>query len=466
MMRIVDAATRAGRAELEILLKSRRGGSPDFATLKQVLPIVEDVLRRGEPALREYVKRFDLPAEHSRGSKRTISLKGEERQWPGGTSPARRQSELPSYPSKRILVDPRREKCARVDASFVRAFRLARRRIEAYHRKQLSCASSGFSFKDSLGVSFVEKVEPFDSVGVYVPGGRAFYPSSLLMGVVPARIAGVPRVVVATPPRAWASSPELRWAARELGVDEVLLAGGAHGIAGFVSVCGVAKIVGPGSRFVAAAKQLVSGLVAVDMPAGPSEVLIVASGEADQALVAADLLAQAEHDPDAKCLLFTDSRRLATAVQDAIALQLETFEETGSSKVMRAALRRGGRVFLFKEISRAVSFASAFAAEHVQLMGRSAEKLSRLLLPSAGALFIGSSTPTALGDYVAGPNHVLPTGGAARSFSGLSVRDFLRWGRSVSVPERAARRLAPSAAVLARFEGLVAHAESLERRAR
>ena len=304
MMKIVDDAARAsGRRELEALLKSRRGASPDFATLKQVLPVVEDVLRRGEPALREYIERYDLPPAQPHGSKRTVSLKGEEGQRRSGTRPATPAGDWPSYPSKKILIDPRREKSTRVDEGFARAFRLARRRIEAYHRKQLSYESSGFSFEDSLGVSFVEKSVPLDSVGVYVPGGRAFYPSSLLMGVVPARVAGVPRVVVATPPRAWAASPELRWAARELGVDEVLLAGGAHGIAGLVSVCGVAKIVGPGNRFVAAAKHIVSGLVAVDMPAGPSEVLIVASGDADPSLVAADLLAQAEHDPDAMCLL-------------------------------------------------------------------------------------------------------------------------------------------------------------------
>ncbi|HEX5855861.1 MAG TPA: histidinol dehydrogenase, partial [Thermoanaerobaculia bacterium] len=240
---------------------------------------------------------------------------------------------------------------------------------------------------------------------------------------------------------------------------------GAHGIAGLVSVCGVAKIVGPGNRFVAAAKHLVSGLVAVDMPAGPSEVLIVASGDADPALVAADLLAQAEHDPDALCLLFTDSRRLGTRVRHEIAEQMEVFEDSLKG-VAIASLLRHGRIFTFKEIFSAASVGAQVAAEHVQLMGKSAEKLSYILLPTAGALFIGSSTPTALGDYVAGPNHVLPTGGAARSFSGLSVRDFLRWGRSVSAPPKAASRLAPEAAVLARFERLAAHAESLERRAR
>ena len=309
MMKIVDADTRAGGKELERLLESRRGAAPDFATLKYVLPIVEDVLRRGEPALRNYVKRFDPP----KGPRRTISSKGEE-------------SGAPSYPSKKILIVPGNEKMPHIDGSFRAAFRVARRRIETYHRKQLASVSPGFSFKDSLGVKFVERPVPLDSVGVYVPGGRAFYPSSLLMGVVPARVAGVRRVVVATPRGAWASSPELRWAAAELGVDEVLLAGGAHGIAGLVSVTGVAKIVGPGNRFVAAAKHLVSGLVAIDMPAGPSEVLIVASADADPDLVAADLLAQAEHDPDAVCLLFSDSKSLARDVRASVVSQWKALD--------------------------------------------------------------------------------------------------------------------------------------------
>jgi histidinol dehydrogenase len=434
VLSIVDAATRAGARKLERLLASRHA-SPDFTTLKQVLPVVDDVLRRGEPALRKYVARFD-------GPKRT-------------------EGKIFFGVSSREGVTRARGSEAGVSSSFRRAFRAARRRIEAYHRRQLP---RGFTFTDSLGVSFVERPLPLDSVGVYVPGGRAFYPSSLLMGVVPARVAGVPRVVVATPPRAWTSSPELRWAVGELGVDSVLLAGGAHGVAGLVSVAKVAKVVGPGNRFVAAAKHLVSGLVAVDLPAGPSEVAILASADADPALVVADLLAQAEHDPDAKCLLFTNSRALATSVQREVAAQVAAFEEKRASKAMRAALRRGGRVFLFKEISRAASACAAVAAEHVQVMGTAASRFAPDLLLTAGALFVGSSTPTALGDYVAGPNHVLPTGGAARGYSGLSTRDFVRWGRSVSAPPEAARALARPAAVLARFEGLAAHARALGRR--
>jgi histidinol dehydrogenase len=469
VLKVVDATTRAGDRELDALLASRRA-APDFATLKQVLPVVEDVLRRGEPALRKYAARFDGRPK-STEEKGKISLKGEEGKRRDGMGPAAPARGVLSSPSKKIFISlfpggkSSREHGseAEISSSFRRAFRAARRRIEAYHRRQVP---AGFSFTDRLGVSFVERPVPLDSVGVYVPGGRAFYPSSLLMGVVPAQVAGVPRIVVATPPRAWELSSELRWAVRELGVDSVLLAGGAHGVAGLVSVAKVAKIVGPGNRFVAAAKHLVSGLVAVDLPAGPSEVAILASGDADPAFVAADLLAQAEHDPDAKCLLFTNSRRLASAVAGEVVAQLTAFEGKSSSKVMRVALRRGGRIFIFKEISRAASACAAMAAEHVQVMGKGAERFAPSLLPTAGALFIGPATPTALGDYVAGPNHVLPTGGAARGYSGLSTRDFFRWGRSVSAPAAAGRRLARPAGVLARFEGLVAHAAALGRRAR
>jgi histidinol dehydrogenase len=470
VLRLVDTGTRSGQRALLRLLASRRA-APDFATLRQVLPVVEDVLRRGEPALRYWVERFDRMMPPARGPKRTISSNGKEGKRRAGGGPAAPAGDPPSDPSKKLFFSvannerPTRAVGSEVEISseFRRAFRTARRRIEAYHRRQMP---AGFAFTDSLGVSFVETPVPLDSVGVYVPGGRAFYPSSLLMGVVPARVAGVPRVVVATPPRAWASSPELRWAVRELGVDAVLLAGGAHGVAGLVSVARVAKVVGPGNRFVAAAKHLVSGLVAVDLPAGPSEVAILASADADPALVAADLLAQAEHDPDARCLLFTNSKRLAGAVREEILSQLAAFEEHGSSNVMRAALRRGAALLTFKEISRAASACAAVAAEHVQIMGKGAERFVSSLLPTAGALFIGSSTPTALGDYVAGPNHVLPTGGAARGYSGLSARDFFRWGRSVSAPAAATTRLARPAFVLARFEGLAAHAAALERRMR
>jgi histidinol dehydrogenase len=428
VLRTLDARTAKGRTELERLLSARRA-APDFRTLREVLPVVEEILRKGREPLARYVRRFD-------GA---------------------------SLPPENLLVDPSREPSEIVDGAFAGAFRLARRRIASYHRRQVP---KGFSFEDALGVRFVEKPFPVDSVGVYVPGGRAFYPSSLLMGVVPAQIAGVSRIVVATPPRAWRGSRELRWALRELGIREVLLAGGAHGIAGLVSVAGCSKIVGPGNRFVAAAKQLVSHVAAVDLPAGPSELLVVASRDAPAALVAADLLAQAEHDPDALCLLFTSSERLARAVRSEASAQLRDLDGGPASRVIREAFRRRGRIVVFADIGRAVFAAAAVAAEHVEVMGKAAEKLGERLLPTAGALFLGARAGTAFGDYVAGPNHVLPTGGAARSFSGLSARDFFRWGRGLSMSPSAVRRLGGAAATLARFEGLAAHERSVRMRLR
>ena len=421
MLRIAAASGRTGRALFSSL--SARRAAPDFATLREALPIVEAVLAGGAPALAGFVR--DLDGE--------------------------------AIPEKGLLVKPPRERS--VDPGFAAAFRLARRRLTAYHRRQLP---KGFAFRDPLGVSFAEKPVPHDAVGVYVPGGRAFYPSSLLMGVVPARVAGAKRVVVATPPRAFRGSRELRWALGELGVDAVLLAGGAHGIAGLVSVAGCTKVVGPGNRWVAVAKHLVSGVVSVDMPAGPSEVLILASEGADPALVAADLLAQAEHDPDAVCLLFTDRRDLAVATAREVERQLPGLP---TAETARASLAANGFALVFPTLEAAARAGIPLAAEHVELMGTAAEAYATGFASTSGAVFVGSGTPTAFGDYLAGPNHVLPTGGAARSFSGLSVRDFLRWGRSISVPPAAARRLGPAAATLARFEGLEAHARSLDLRA-
>ncbi|KAA0251351.1 MAG: histidinol dehydrogenase [Acidobacteria bacterium] len=426
MLRTVAAGGRAGREALRELLVSRR--APDLAAVREALPIVEEVLSDPRPprALLGWVERLDGVKLSARG----------------------------------LVVDPSRVPAPRPDPSFAAAFRLARRRIASYHRRQLP---RGFSFRDRQGVSFRERPVPLESVGVYVPGGRAFYPSSLLMGAVPAQVAGVPRVVVATPPRAFRESPELRWALRELGIREVLLAGGAHGVAGLVGFLGCRKVVGPGNRWVAAAKHLVSALVSVDLPAGPSEVLVVASGDAPPELVAADLLAQAEHDPEAVCVLFTDSAELASRVGEELAAQLP---DLATAATARAALERRALAVVFGTLGEAVAPARAFAAEHLQLMGRGAGRLRGELEAHAGALFSGSSTPTAFGDYLAGPNHVLPTGGAGRSFSGLSTRDFVRWGRSVSFPAKAARRLAGPAATLARFEGLDAHARALARRAR
>lgn len=421
-MKLLRAETAAGRRALEDVLGRR--GKRSAAAERDVRPIVDDVRRNGLGAVARWVRRFD-----------GVSLT-----------------------PRALLVDPRAGAPPAVDATFARAFRLAVRRVTAYHRHQIV---SGFRYTDSAGVTFTERAVPLESAGVYVPGGRAFYPSSLVMGVVPARVAGVPRVVVATPPRAWAASAELRWAAREMGVDRVLLAGGAAGIAGLVHVLDAVKVVGPGNRWVAAAKQAVSSVVSIDLPAGPSEVLVLATAGARPPLVAADLLAQAEHDPDAVCLLLTTSRRLAESVLGEVAAQLPKLATRATA---RRSLARNGLALVCRSLAEAVAIARRVAAEHVQAMGGAAEAAAPELAETAGAVFVGDATPTALGDYVAGPNHVLPTGGAARGFSGLSTRDFVRWSRSLRASGAAARRLAGSAAVLARFEGLDGHARALERR--
>ncbi len=429
-MRVHAFHTPEGRAALEALLARR--GCPDFATLADATPIVKAVFEGGEKALRKLVRRFDLEDGAAAGPPLFVSPSE-------GSSPA-------------------------VDPAFASAFGLAVRRVERYHRRQIP---RGFASQDALGVSFVERPFAQERVGVYAPGGRAFYPSSLIMGVVPATVAGAGEVVVATPPRAWSGSPELRWAARELGVSRVLLAGGAHAIAGLVVVAGCTKVVGPGNKWVAAAKHLVSSVVSVDLPAGPSEVLIVASmpSSAEEKRtaerIAADLLAQAEHDPDAVCLLFATSSRLVARVLREIDRQVAGLSTNG---VAKESLAKNGAAFLFRSLSEAARTAREVSAEHVQLFGREAEALADVLAATAGAVFIGEDTPTALGDYVAGTNHVLPTGGAARSFSGLSTRDFFRWGRTVRSPLEATRALAAPAASLARFEGLSGHAASLELR--
>jgi histidinol dehydrogenase len=426
VIRIVQARSEEGASALRDLALARQ--TPDFGSLRDALPIVERVLsdRRPPEALLACVKELDGAA----------------------------------LTAETLVVDPCAGPAAEAAPEFVRAFRLARRRIAAYHRRQ---RPKGFAFRDAEGVSFRERPVPHAAAGVYVPGGRAFYPSSLLMGAVPAQVAGVKRIVLATPPRAWEGSPELRWAARELGLREVLLAGGAHGIAGLASYMGCTKVVGPGNRWVAAAKQLVSSVVSIDLFAGPSEVLVVASSDAEPELVAADLLAQAEHDPRASCLLFTDSVSLARKVNAEVERQIADLPTAATARESLAAL---GLTVVFPSLKGAAEAARGIASEHLQLLGKKAEKFREPLSETAGALFSGSATPTAFGDYLAGPNHVLPTGGAGRSFSGLSTRDFYRWGRSVSFSRAAARKLAPSAASLARFEGLIGHARSLERRAK
>ena len=328
--------------------------------------------------------------------------------------------------------------------------------VEKYHAPQVH---EGYKLESS-GIRLEERMQPFGRVALYVPGGRHPLFSSAVMSVIPARLAGVSEIVVVTPPRAFASSAALRYTLSQLEVDEVWGMGGAHAIAalayGTETIEAVDFIAGPGNAYVAAAKRLVEGHVGIDREAGPSEVVIVAGGDAPPDLVAADLLAQAEHDPNAMAVVVTPDRRLARRVVRYVDQGLELL---GTREVAQAALRSRGLVLLVDEMDEALQVAERLAPEHLQLIGERAEWLEPEIR-SAGAIFVGKASPVVLGDYVAGPSHVLPTGGSARFASGLGVGDFVRRCHTVRFTEEAVEPWARAAAVLAATEGLEAHARS------
>lgn len=349
-----------------------------------------------------------------------------------------------------------------VSPEFRHAFGEALRRLTAFHSRQ-PVPGARLRINGSL---LEERVVPLDSVGVYVPGGEAVYVSTTLMTILPARVAGVRRIAVATPPGAFDRSKELRYALRRLGVAEVYRMGGAHAIAalavGTETIPSVAKIVGPGNRFVTAAKRLVSGWVGIDGIAGPTEVAIYADGTADAEYVAADLLAQAEHDRDAAAVLVTTSGSLAARVEDSLRRRLRDLPSRARAQ---AALRRYGAIGVASSRAEAVRFLERFAPEHLGVQTARSLQDARLFR-RAGAIFAGGASSEVFGDYVAGTNHVLPTNGTARFASALSTHDFLRRIPIVSLSEADARLLAPWAQVWARVEGLPAHGAAAGLRAR
>lgn len=326
--------------------------------------------------------------------------------------------------------------------------------VTRYHREQVH---GGCRLAEN-GVELIERRRPLRRVAVYVPGGRAAYPSTAVMTVIPARLAGVEEIAVATPPGSWRRSPALRFTLERLGVEEVWGMGGAQAIAAFAygteSVRRVDMIVGPGNAWVTSAKHLVSGAVAIDSLAGPSEVVIVASGDADAELVAADLLAQAEHDPQALAVLLTDRRGLAKAVAKEVERQLA---DLPTAAVAKAAIRDQGAAVIVGDMDEALRWVDEIAPEHLQLIGGDAEALAERV-DNAAAIFVGAATPVVFGDYLAGPSHVLPTAGTARFSSALGVEDFVRRSHQVRFTAAAAARRASPAATLAEIEGLPAHA--------
>jgi histidinol dehydrogenase len=338
------------------------------------------------------------------------------------------------------------------------ALKLARDRIEAYHRRQMPRDDR---FTDPVGVELGTKWTAIEAVGLYVPGGTAAYPSSVLMNAVPAKVAGVPRLAMVVPAPEGKLSPLVLAAAKLAGVDEVYRVGGAQAVAalayGTETIAPVAKIVGPGNAYVAAAKRLVFGKVGIDMIAGPSEVLILADKTGNADWIAADLLAQAEHDASAQSILITDDAGLASLVEMAVDSQLKTLSR---ANVAAASWGNFGAVIVVPKLVDAVGLVDQLAPEHLEIMSANADELATRIR-NAGAIFVGAYTPEAIGDYVAGSNHVLPTARSARFSSGLGVLDFMKRTSLLKCGPEQLRALGPAAIALGQAEGLGAHARSV-----
>jgi histidinol dehydrogenase len=347
----------------------------------------------------------------------------------------------------------------RVSQDDLRVLRAAARRITAFHRRQLE---KSWGYRDSLGIFLGQKITPLERVGVYVPGGKASYPSTVLMNVVPAKIAGVKEIVMTSP--IGKDGTIILAAARIAGVDRIFRVGGAQAIAalafGTETVPKVDKIVGPGNIYVASAKRLVFGEVDIDSIAGPSEILLLADAHADPGHVAADMLSQAEHDESASALCVTPSWTLAQRIQGALKMQLR---ETKRQDITLRALEKYGAIIVSRGLREGVEIANAIAPEHVELMVQRPRKWIHAIR-HAGAIFIGPYSTPPLGDYMAGPNHVLPTGGSARFFSPLGAYDFLKRTSLIQAGKKALRILAPEIIHLARLEGLYDHARAVEAR--
>jgi histidinol dehydrogenase len=405
-------------------LDTKREASADVDTT--VRAIVADVAVRGDEALRDYTRkfdRFDLAAARARVTQNEIAAAVKA-----------------------------------CEPHALDALKFARDRIEVFHRRQIP---QDDRFTDALGVELGSRWTAIEAVGLYVPGGTAAYPSSVLMNAVPAKVAGVPRLVMMVPAPGGVLPPLVLAAAKIAGVDEIYRIGGAQAVAalayGTATIAPVAKIIGPGNAYVAAAKRVVFGKVGIDMIAGPSEVLILADGTGNADWIAADLLAQAEHDASAQAILITDDEKLAGAVELAVETAVKRLAR---GKVAAASWRDFGAVILVRELEEAVPLVDAIAPEHLEIAAADAEGLARRVR-NAGAIFIGAHTPEAIGDYVAGSNHVLPTARSARFSSGLGVLDFMKRTSILKCGPEQLRALADAAITLGTAEGLDAHARSV-----
>jgi histidinol dehydrogenase len=405
-------------------LTTKREASEDVNAA--VKTIIAEVVARGDEALKDYSLKFDA-LDFDRVPMR-----------------------VPSEDLDAAL--------AGIDPKIREALELAAERIEKHHSRQ---KPKDDIYQDTLGVTLGSRWTAIEAVGLYVPGGSASYPSSVLMNAIPARVAGVPRIVMVVPAREGAINPAVLAAARIAGVDEIYRVGGAQAVAalafGTETIRPVAKITGPGNAYVAAAKRQVFGTVGIDMIAGPSEVLVIADKDNDPEWLGADLLAQAEHDTGAQSILITDDEAFGRSVEAAVERQIKRLSR---SETAAASWRDFGAIILVPDLDAAVPLADRIAAEHVEIATDEPEALMERIR-NAGAFFLGRHTPEVIGDYVGGSNHVLPTARSARFSSGLSVLDYMKRSSILRLDAGQLKALAPAAITLAECEGLDAHARSV-----
>ncbi|MGE4528365.1 MAG: histidinol dehydrogenase [Rhodospirillaceae bacterium] len=420
----LDAAAAGFPQEFERLLAAKRETAADVADA--VAAIIAEVREGGDAALIRLTAKFDrlelTPA--------TLRVSAAE-------------------------IDAAEAACK---PEVLAALDLAAARIRAFHARQVP---ENTCFTDSVGARLGLRWTPVDAAGLYVPGGTAAYPSSVLMNAIPAKVAGVKRLVMTVPAPDGVLNPLVLAAAKRAGVDEVYRVGGAQAVAalayGTATIARVDKIVGPGNAYVAAAKRQVFGAVGIDMIAGPSEILVVADADNDPDWIAVDLLSQAEHDAAAQAILITDAAPFADAVQAAVEKRLQTLPR---ANIASASWRDHGAVIVVPELLRAVELVNRVAPEHLELAVADPDGLAAMVR-HAGAIFLGRMTPEALGDYVGGPNHVLPTARSARFSSGLSVLDFLKRTTLFGASAATVAAIGPAAVALAETEGLSAHALSV-----
>lgn len=423
-MKIIDSKQKDIVAELKRIIN--RGETATEEAAQTVKEVVERVRKEGDPAILAYTEKFDRV---------NLTLK-----------------------DLRVTPEEIKDAYTRVEPKKVDALKLAAANIRSFHEKQ---KLTSWVSQEAHGVILGQLARPLRSVGVYVPGGKAVYPSSVLMNVIPARVAGVEQIVMCSPVPGGVLNPYILVAADIAGVSEIYKIGGAQAVAamayGTATVPKVDKIVGPGNIYVATAKRYVFGQVDIDMIAGPSEVLVIADDSADPSFVAADLLSQAEHDELASAILVTTSRSVAEKVDAEVERQMATLIR---KEIAQKAIDRFGAIVLVKDLAEAAEVSNSIAPEHLEL---SVEKPFELLalIKNAGAIFLGHYTPESVGDYIAGPNHVLPTGGTARFFSPLSTDDFMKKSSLIFYTKEGLDKVGEAVMQIADVEGLEAHGNTI-----